>query len=1127
MKIQFSALCRRAGALLTTLRWRWWFPVLAVAAFLVMEEISQLLGALSSKDHFSYDAHALTGWPGLWPAGNTDRADAVQAWAAIHDELLHDRADAWLTAYVGLDMYFALAYVFGLYWILRRIWHFREDQRSPRRYAIPFSLTWIKVLAAALLAADWAETVATFILVHGLPTKPSGFWAGAVTWLSWAKWLLLGSVVLLGVVLLAVDILPVSLTRWSMRWRRGESRSARVWSRHRTQLGVLVLLAALIALPGGGPLEQIPDIERSWAGQGVTDLLTDVAGPVLALTVLSLALWIAGRWALLDGTPAVRRDPHPPWLFLVLAVAVAVLVSFLMWSADPWGDKAGAYAIPLVILAIAIIGIWVGGPAPDPDESPEARPPAGRQRGRIIGLVLAAIGLVLAVIGRVLAVILRGTAPLEESSEVRPPADRERVRTIGRVLAVIPFMIAGLGLVRAFARPVLLGSSIRSVSYGESVFWFLFGLAVALVVPVLVYGGFHCAEEKLFGDPSAQSAEAPDEAQKRRRKRVPLVLGWLLIGVTAALGVWTAVDPLGLGSGLRTLGLLSLLFATVALLGAWFTRCAEARHPSPAFRLLRFRYTPIWLVAFAVVLVQGMLDQSGTYHAVRLLKPEPNANQVRAFDAQSYFNDWSKHASDCLDADGVPKSAAIPMLFVAAAGGGIRAAYWTGSGMDRITQSSPCAPSFVFGTSGVSGGSLGLAAHTISQQETAPGEDSGQEVVAALADEEALSADVAAAIYRDGLHAFHGMNRMLGKTIGDRASVFEQSWESHSPLERDFLTATGRKSGSETWRPMLLLNGTDVSSGCRVAISPQWTTGKPGENETLTCQKPEVSAAQANGAGTQFETASIDAAAYNDSAHCRHSQDQSLRLSTAVHLSARFVYVSPSGTMYRCTNAHKDDKNDDRKADKKYKKDDTDFISSIDGGYLENSGMAALLELWSALEPAVAAYNKQASADNQSAGGENTKRYVVPLIALLDNHYSTRAPDPEIEPENELTAPLVGRRAPKSAVRSATLEQAALVRFSGPVPGLDAKATVHADSKPDLAVRSFRVAPSKNPNIAAPLGWVLSTMSMESLDDQMGVLATNEQERSSHPLEAEDLLTLLEVIKGPVRVVLPHDDAPR
>ncbi|MFH9726033.1 hypothetical protein ACH4M4_24185 [Streptomyces sp. NPDC017254] len=1058
----------------------WWVPAAATVALLVMGEISQLLETLSTQAHFSYGAGALTGFPGFLPTDPTGRIDAITAWYDWADTSRPDAADraahltGWLGTHLALDFFvFAPAYTYGLYLLLHRIRRFRDERATPG--VVPCSAGQISLLVALVLLADLAETATTAGLVAAGAAGDGGLvpWAWAVTVLSWLKWVLLGVTVFLAVAVLVVDILPVSLTRWFIRWRCGISSPSRAWTRHRVQLVALAFLAALVVLPGGGPLEQFPDIERAWVHRDGWFRLGDLLGPVVTLLALSVAVWVAGRWALLDGAPLTRRKAHGPLTPLLIcgATLLAVCLFWPVWSAQPWEQKFGGAAIPLVALAIGAAGLLVRGADPEP------------------GAVRS------------------------------PTSNRGRIEGIGRALAVVPLLIAGLGLVRAFARPVLLGSLVEGHGYTAGVwFWFLAGLVLALIVPPVLHTLLRRCDVLLFG-----TAEPATRSETLLRRRAPLWTGAGLLVVTAVIGGFTAADPLVWGSRLRTLGVLALFLTTVVLACAGFVFLAEARMPYRAFRALRFRFTPIWLPVLAVLAAQSLLDSTGVYHAVRLKDPRLPA-PPQAFSSRAEFEDWYGRAADCRDTlPTADRGNAIPMLLVAAAGGGIRAAYWTSSGMDRLADASPCAAASTFGLSGVSGGSLGLAAHTLDRRtpafgaEAAPGTESGRAIVRRLADEDALAANIAAMLYRDGTHALHGMNRMLDQVVGDRASVFERAWEQSwagqgNAWEEDYLTLTrhaphprGPAGGTG---PVLIMNGTDVRSGCRIAVSAHRTTGGPAGNGAPRCQKAVVSRPDV---APQFTTATVDAVDYTGSADCR-TRDAGLRMSTAAHLSARFAYVSPSGTMYRCV-PRTGKGGTEAKA-----------VSSIDGGYLESSGIAALLELWAAVEPAVAAHNRRVGTPE----GTGTQ-YVVPLLVFLDNHYSVQAPEPELVPLDELVVPLAGRKAAEVAARTTTLQQAALMRFSEPLPGLDRGAKVAAGGQPPTDVRTFLVSPRSQPAVTAPLGWVLSDLTMSSMDCQLDATATacrlqradSDVASDATSLSAGDLSAARRLLSGPLHVTVP------
>jgi hypothetical protein len=132
----------------------------------------------------------------------------------------------------------------------------------------------------------------------------------------------------------------------------------------------------------------------------------------------------------------------------------------------------------------------------------------------------------------------------------------------------------------------------------------------------------------------------------------------------------------------------------------------------------------------------------------------------------------------------------------------------------------------------------------------------------------------------------------------DRARALEAAWERawarHAKVDAQRFAQPFDllwHGKTEHWMPALLLNATVVETGKRLIVS----------NLRLTAD--------------EFS----DVEDVN-----RFYGDRALPLSAAAHLSARFTYVSPAGTL---------------------KKDGTVYGRAVDGGYFENSGSTAALEI--------------------------------------------------------------------------------------------------------------------------------------------------------------------------------------
>ncbi|MGW1267402.1 hypothetical protein [Streptomyces sp. NPDC002491] len=1086
-------------------RFRMGLWALAVAAYLVMAEISRLLSALTVTDKPAYSAGVLSGWPGFNPIVHDQPGDAVAVWAIAAGNLKVGDGRALVLGWIRTDLVldfvvFTPAYVIALYLLLSKIWDVLGNDA-------PFQPERIKWFVLAVLLFDWGETVFSLVLVGDLSVtpqpvpssdvlagaRPSDVWVDTVACLSFAKWVALTVTVLFGVMGFA-RTLPVTLMPWLGRWRRGSLSDRRVWTRHRNQLGVLLILALLVVVSGGGPLEQLPDITRAWAGHGSGyRLMGDILGPALALIGLCLALWVAGRWALLDGVRETRYQERT----LTLA-GLAVLGGLLCGVALLFhlgGDATwGALAFPALLLLGAGWSLFL----------PE-----------------------------------KWKNPATEKTAIPPLDVRERIRTAGRALTVVPCVIAGLGLTRAYARPLLLGPQIGAGAdlhlYRQVVIWFTFGVVAAVFAGPLVNGLLRWAESRWIdrsekpegASPESEESEGAspesDEAEdslsdsdvseqspprfwQDGRRWVPTAVGAVLLLAAVGMGIGLAVEPIVWGPRLRSLGILALFLATGVLIAGAFARYAEYHLPLPVLRYLHFRLTPLWLIVVGVLVLEAKLDADSNYHDVRLKPRQGSASApAQPFDAQTYFDRWLAATNRCMDGDAELKKAnAAPMVFVAAPGGGIRAAYWTGSAMDEVTKS-PCARDMVFSASGVSGGSLGLVGDALGPKPGSSPSDSGREFAARLSGEDTLAADMAALFYRDLPRALHGIDSLGDMHPGDRATVFERSWERIDPrLKGEFFQTSHGSDDPTSWRPLLLLNGTDVGSGCRVVVSSVWAVGGPKDDAApaLSCRRAVVAERPGVGDGggdaAGFAAGALDAAAYTDAPDCKEEdRNEGLRLSTAVHLAARFPYISPSGQMHRCVTGS-----------------EPQSLTDLDGGLLEASGLSVLLELWQELEPQVAAHNKAVAVDG---GG----RFVLPLIAVLDNHYQSLGAAPRIQRQMELVAPLVANGAPKAALSATTLGQVALYRFSGALPGTTIAPKVLVDGRDCSQARSFFVAPSNRPGIAAPLGWVLSPMSRNDLTTQLRELAQTHDECKTSKAPGRTpgtFSTLLKLLRGPVTV---------
>ena len=209
----------------------------------------------------------------------------------------------------------------------------------------------------------------------------------------------------------------------------------------------------------------------------------------------------------------------------------------------------------------------------------------------------------------------------------------------------------------------------------------------------------------------------------------------------------------------------------------------------------------------------------------------------------------------------------VPMVVVATAGGGIRAAYWTAVVLEKLKKDLGPAGlrPYLFAISGVSGGSVGATAFDAA---LAKSDESGcGETCAPATDfltEDFLAPTLASGIFKDLPASF-----LPDLWQDDRGAALEEGFEHASDglLARPFLSLFpyGGQPSQTPWRPILLLNGTHEESGKRIVAS-----------HVL-----------------------VERNVFIDALDGLHVLERDVRASTAAHNSARFSYISPAGNLGR------------------------------------------------------------------------------------------------------------------------------------------------------------------------------------------------------------------------------------
>lgn len=216
-------------------------------------------------------------------------------------------------------------------------------------------------------------------------------------------------------------------------------------------------------------------------------------------------------------------------------------------------------------------------------------------------------------------------------------------------------------------------------------------------------------------------------------------------------------------------------------------------------------------------------------------------------------------SSRLADAGGGPDDP-VPVYFVSAEGGGIRAAYWTALMLERQAQADPSFAARTFSISGVSGGSIGAAVWTACRQQATPG------CIHSVADASLLTPLLSAWLFDDVLGAFLPTSvdagpvrwcRTPGCGMLGRGLWLERSLEAALPALRRPLVEVNAAP------PHLFLNSTRVEDGSRAIASP----------------------------------IRIGAAAFPSAVDQLAVLGTGVPLSTAAHNSARFTYVNAIGSV--------------------------------------------------------------------------------------------------------------------------------------------------------------------------------------------------------------------------------------
>lgn len=1099
--------------------------VVLLAGWVILREADRLIGGLiTSGSNVGVDPDAV-------PAGQTASIGDVTGifalmnqqswgiWAAADTE---GRLATFVDGYVLGDSLFMLGYGVILWVICART-------RFGR---------------GALLLTLVADLLETLLLIVNTRCGERGCVGGigsdqldgVLAWVSLAKWGLL-AVVLLAVLFVRTTVGDLIAHKSAHALAARTVRATIAAWEHRLTVLVVFGIGTLALAPFGGIFDQLPDVQRAWFGSGSLGDMWAAAPKILGAALLfaasAFAFWYFGRRrseriytrfgdepspALAEASPgwwiavptaalavSVLATQAGQWWAWALAPALLAVVYFAAFFAGRKGKRwicgvivlgllgvalFGAEhltieAYPFTLLGISVVALvisgvllwrWSTAPGGEPStsfvEAPWAKSLAVRWASGSIRQVL--------------------DAATENASR---QGIRRTTWLLGDALAVFALALAPLGLVRSLTGPVL--AALAEPVVNDSVHGILLWLVLALLAcPLVVWGGMALilrVDRALDGaeTTSARARRAlmrpeivPDPAQARRAQlgdKAAVVIGAVVVGLATFLPEWFAqMGPVAV---------------TVALLLAWsmivggMVLSLQQSKPLAVFRHLRLNSTPVVALMTVYMMLMSLWATPAELYGVRAL-PTPSAapaatqSESPTTDArvsaslQSRFDSWLESSTACVS-DNDPNRP-MPLLLVAAEGGGARAAYWTTLALQEL-RNTGCLESAMYVASGISGGSVGLVVDQRAEAGAAVQE------IEDLTSAAPLARGVTAMLAGDFVAAVTGVRTPTtnGEWL-DRAGHIEVAWEEASPgLAEQWST------DAKPQDPLLVLNSADSVSGCRVSItqlpfspSGSWTGGERiGADDCGT---------QGAGAASALEVSDVWPGCADN-----------LRWSTAAMLSARFPFVTPggrlpvsngggcSGTMLPSGASGPD-------------------AQLVDGGYSEGSGLGALSDLVPEILENVNAHNQcvREAADSSAAEDATTcasSALVMPIVVYLKNERGFEVDSDAGALAAEFLVPLAGLKS--KGLQNG--EKAWLQRLSDQLSGV-----VDPRDCGDSAVCKHPVvviSAVTTPAIAPPLGWTLSNFSRVSMQD---ALDTNCQRNGTEYPTLADLRSFVEV-RGP------------
>jgi hypothetical protein len=996
---------------------------------------------------------------------------ALNAWTGVSSQF--GGLWLWLLVQAGFDVVFMAGYLGLAICLIRGAWQPGIEASLPewlRRWWLLAVLAAVNLAQAILSMAEFAG----WIRVHRYVPVPL---IACVQVAVVAKWVL--------VILLAAVVAYRVADREDVKDQL--TLIARALKKQRFSVVIVALLALIAIGKGTDVLEQMPDVQRTWLTWPPSLGWTHLAFAVLAQGLLAVLLALLG--VLRTQHSSEREDMRDayvwwPWLLLALAVpAIALIVRYTGVARVSWYN-----VIPIPALAaLAVIASWFYEKMSARPENASARTTttSGDERGPVAA---------------------PAAVPSAEGASGASQERQERfevtVATTGNMLAVAVIAVTGLGLVRSFTSAAMV--------VGRPYSW-AFWIAVAAGFAVATLSWIAAREpaqdladrfrkryhstgsnrqrprgsigrSRIQGNQVTHNCEATQRraqviqgnqddqspgvqgSQGEKDKEAKTVSPARQLAICAVpfavADVLLVFEPMSTTHWLGVLATTVIAIGTLAVGLAVLAYLAQSRKPLPVFRkVLRLKSTPVISLVVIAAVAGLVIGNSSTLHDIRIPAAvavaagqgtDPSdALPTIAASLQQWLDDpvTTSCAIPAGSTRAGPRVQVMPLVLVAAAGGGIRAAWWTAQAMEKI-DATPCGRHAVFAASGVSGGSVGLALTDTTADPNA--------ALAKVAGPDGLAAAIDGLVLRDTIAGLVGLDftagsMPAGQRFPDRAGLLEQAWQSEDPALIDPFPLT---NPLQPWR--LLMNTTAVGTGCRAVIADLLIVpSRPADG--LRCD-------------LNFTAPIPDSYDFFAQFPCLRG----IATVTAALLSARFPYVTPSGVVNACGHTEQ----------------------YVDGGYADSTGLATIAGLLPQIMPAVRQYNSSALARPAS---DSPVTLIVPVTVYLGN-------SPQAEPVADATPgsppqPLVPISSGASGARTQLSGSTALLQqISAETLAAQWLACTPDDNKcaqeqaaADAAIpqQLILVVPRKVPAVATPLGWVLSAATRAVLTTGIATEATS------------------------------------